>query len=55
MNKKLLISLVIILLVLSAFIAFLYPKHRVIGGAKGLIGEGIPYYREDYSFLWFQT
>jgi hypothetical protein len=48
-RKKLIITVILIVLILGSLTAFFYPKRRVVGGLGGYIRPGQTSYREEFS------
>ena len=49
MNKKTKIIWAVSILAVILLVLFFYPKPRVVGGLRGMIGPNETAYREDYS------
>jgi len=48
-KNKLIITIILLVILLVSLTAFFYPKERVVGGLRGLIGPGQNSYREEFS------
>ncbi|MFH0830370.1 MAG: hypothetical protein V1887_04405 [Candidatus Aenigmatarchaeota archaeon] len=49
MEKKKLLAIVVILVVIGALIAIFYPKARVVGGLRGFVAADATAYREEFD------